>query len=202
MCVYICACMCVCIYVHFVLCVCVTLSAFVYVWVCVCVCILVCVCVYVCVCVCVYWISVFECVWMYICIYVCVLCVRVHVCACVFLCGVYVCVSARRCDCDCVCTLEYVSTHARLYLRVYMSISSLANNARLWTTSSVVRNVDANINDFTFSSAEQRYTASTCIGLVYTQEYSLHEFYAIKKLIKYEQKYFNLPLCKIYWYTL
>ena len=67
----------------------------------------------------------------------CALCVRVHVCVRVFLCGVYVCVSARRCDCDCACMLKYVSAHASVFMCAYeymclcVHMSSYGNNVRL-----------------------------------------------------------------------
>ena len=50
--------------------------------------------------------------------------------------------------------------------------------------SSVLENLDANINDFTFPSTEQRYKViSTCIGNVHVQEFSLHVFFfCYKKL--------------------
>ena len=60
-----------------------------------------------------------------------------------------------------------------------------------------------NINDFTFPSTEQHYEViSTRIGIVHVQEFSLHVFYAIKNCIKYEQKYFNLPLYNILIYVI
>ena len=49
----------------------------------------------------------------------CVVRMSACVCACVFLCGVYVCVSARRCDCDCACMLKYVSAHTSVFMCAY-----------------------------------------------------------------------------------
>ena len=54
-----------------------------------------------------------------------------------FLCGVYVCVSARRCDRDCACMVKYVSAHASVFMCAYeymclcVHISSFGNNVRL-----------------------------------------------------------------------
>ena len=62
-------------------------------------------------------------------------------------------------------------------------ISSFGNNIRFRATSSVVRNLDANNNDFTYPSTKQCYKIiSTCIGIVHAQEFSLHVFFCYKKI--------------------
>ena len=67
----------------------------------------------------------------------CVVRTSACVCACVFLCGVYVCVSARRCDCDRECMLRNMSAHASVFMCAYeymcscVHISSYGNNVRL-----------------------------------------------------------------------
>ena len=63
--------------------------------------------------------------------------VRTSAGMCLFLCGVYVCISARKCYCDCACMQKYVSAHASVFMCAYeymclcVHISSFYKNVRL-----------------------------------------------------------------------